>query len=325
MIERTMPQNFFISFPGLGIEPFHMDKVAFSLLGRDIAWYGLIICTGMILAFFYGQHCIKKEKISVDDYLNLLLLIVPFGIVGARLYYVLTSLEHYRGRPFIDWIAVWEGGIAIYGAIIAGILCIIGYCLYKKLSILKVLDALSAPLLIGQILGRWVNFANGEAHGTFTDLPWRMGLGETPAITEFWHPTFLYESLWNLGLFLVIHFFLYKRKKFDGEIFYFYAAFYGIGRGFIELLRTDSLYIPGTALRISSVLGFVCFAVFGTLLILKLAQHADAPYVFATATAEEAATTEEATETDASKAVSEDAPEQEANEPTGETNEKEEE
>ena len=272
-----MPGNtFYISFPGLGIEPFSMTKTAFSLFGRDVAWYGILICTGMLLAFFYGLGRIKREKISVDDYYNLLLLIIPFGIMGARLYYVLTSLDYYRGRPFLDWIAVWEGGIAIYGAIIAGILCILIYTRAKKLPLFKILDAFAPALLIGQILGRWGNFCNGEAHGYATSLPWRMGLGMTEEITEFFHPTFLYESLWNLALFLIIHFFLYRKKKYDGEIFCFYAAFYGIGRAFIEMLRTDSLYIFGTV-RISSLVGFASFAIFGTLFLLGFARAKKAP------------------------------------------------
>lgn len=259
---------FYISFPGLGIAPFAMNKVAFSLFGREIVWYGVIICIGMILAFIYGSRRFKKEGLEQDDFFNILLLVIPFGVIGARLYYVLTSLDDFIGKPFLDWIAVWNGGIAIYGAVIAGIICIVCYCRAKKLSLPKVLDALAPALLIGQIIGRWGNFCNGEAFGIDTTLPWRMGLGSTEAITRFVHPTFLYESLWNLALFLIIHFILNRRKKFDGEIFCFYAAFYGIGRGFIELLRTDSLYIG--IFRVSSVVGFLSFLVFGALLLAGL-------------------------------------------------------
>lgn len=261
-----MPNDFFVSFPGLGIAPFELHKIAFSLFGRDVAFYGILICIGLLLGYFYGSTRFKKENLRVDDYLNILLLIIPFGIVGARLFYVLTSLGDYIGRPFLDWIAVWEGGIAIYGAVIAGILCILVYTKLKRISTLKVLDALAPALLIGQILGRWGNFFNGEAHGGVTELPWRMGLGATAETMTFVHPTFLYESLWNLALFLVIHFLLYKKKKYNGEIFLFYAAFYGAGRCLIELLRTDSLYVFG--LRISHLIGAVSFVVCGILFIL---------------------------------------------------------
>lgn len=262
-----MPNPFYISFPGLGIAPFETNKIAFNLLGRDVAWYGVIICVGMLLAFSYGMRTIKKENVSVDDFLNMLLLIIPFGIIGARLYHVLMEIEQYIGRPFLDWIAVWNGGLAIYGAILAGILTIVLYCRVKKLQLLSVLDAFAPCLLIGQFIGRWGNFVNGEAYGALTDVPWRMGLGLTENITEFYHPTFLYESLWNVALFLIIHFFLYRKKQYNGEIFLFYVAFYGAGRALVECFRIDDSPLV-LGMRIAGLLGFLCFILFGILFVL---------------------------------------------------------
>ena len=262
-----MPNPFYISFPGLGIAPFEVNKVAFNLFGRDVAWYGVIICFGLILAFLYGIRTTKREGVSMDDFLNLLLLIIPFGIIGARLYHVLMELDHYIGRPFLEWIAIWNGGGAIYGSIIAGILVIIFYTKIKKLNLFAVLDAFSPCLIIGQMIGRWGNFVNGEAYGSLTDLPWRMGLGITENVTEFYHPTFFYESLWNFTLLVIIHFFLYRAKKYDGEIFLFYLAFYGLGRMIVEFFRIDSSPVV-LGMRIAGLVGLVCFLLFGSLFVL---------------------------------------------------------
>ena len=267
-----------ISFPGLGIDNFNLKSVAFTLFGKfEVRWYGLIITTGIILAIAYAAYRFKQEKVSFDDLVDMAIFAILFGIIGARAYYVLTSLEEYHS--FYDVIAIWEGGIAIYGALIGGGLAIFGVCKYKKIPFLKVFDAVAPGVMIAQTLGRWGNFCNGEAFGerVAEGHPLyflRMGLISPNTVQDFKtfsmvyvHPTFLYESLWNLIGFILINIF-YKKKKFDGQIFFTYISWYGFGRMFIELLRTDSLYVG--PIRISSLVGFLCFVVGLTFIIYKL-------------------------------------------------------
>ena len=265
-----------ISFPGLGIDNFTVNPVAFTIPvfgGLQVRWYGLIITLGIVLAFLYCAYRAKQEKIIFDDLLDIAIFTVLFSVLGARLYYVLTSLDQYHS--FYDVIAIWEGGLAIYGAIIAGAITIFAVCRYKKIPPLKMLDAVAPAVMIGQILGRWGNFFNGEAYGSViaegSPLYFiRMGLlpnVHSPLRMYYFHPTFLYESLWNLAGFLLIHF-LYKKKKFDGQIVLMYLTWYGFGRMFIEGLRTDSLYVG--VFRISQVVGFLCFVLGLLLLIIKL-------------------------------------------------------
>ncbi len=262
-----------VSFPGVGIDSFNLNPVAFTLPffgGLEVRWYGIIITLGIILAFTYAAFRAKQEGIIFDDVLDIAIFTVIFGIIGARLYYVLTSLGEYDS--FFEMIAIWEGGLAIYGGIIAGAITILLVCRFKKIKFLKMFDATAPAVMIGQILGRWGNFFNGEAYGeelkegAFLYFA-RMGLIpniESPSRMYYFHPTFLYESLWNLVGFVIINA-LYKKKKFDGQIVLMYAAWYGFGRMLIEGLRTDSLYVG--VFRISQVVGFVCFVV-GTLLLV---------------------------------------------------------
>lgn len=250
-----------ISFPGLGIEPFTVNKVAFSIGSIEVRWYGLIIVTGIILAFAYASWRAKQEGIVFDDMIDMALVIVPMGIVCARLYYVLTTLDEYDS--LYEMIAVWNGGLAIYGGIFGGILGIFIVSKWKKLKFTKALDCIAPGVMIGQLLGRWGNFFNGEAYGatpTEGSLFYfmRMGLQHEGWSKEyFYQPTFLYESLWNLTGFLIINA-IYKKKKFDGQIVLMYLTWYGFGRMLIEGLRTDSLYVG--PFRISQLIGFLCFA-----------------------------------------------------------------
>ena len=262
-----------ISFPGIGIDQFSVNPVAFELPifgGLEVRWYGLIITTGIILAMIYCYYRSKQEGITVDDLLDMAIYTIIFGIIGARIYYVLFSLDQYDS--LLDAIAIWEGGIAIYGAIIAGALTIYVICKIKKIHFAKAFDMVAPAVMIGQILGRWGNFFNGEAHGgevLESEFLYfiRMGLshGEGARIIYYYHPTFLYESLWNLVGFIIINS-LYKKKKFDGQIVLMYATWYGFGRMLIEGLRTDSLYLG--VFRISQIVGFVCFVVGAILLVL---------------------------------------------------------
>ena len=247
----------YISFPGIGIGEMKINKIAFSLFGRDVAWYGIIITIGIILAVLYVINRGKYEGISEDDVIDYAIFVIPLSIIGARLYYVLTSLDQYD--TFLEMIAIWEGGLAKYGAVIGGALTIIGVSYFKKKKILKMYDMVCPAVMIGQLIGRWGNFTNAEAHGGETDIFIRMGIrAEYMTEAVYVHPTFLYESLWNLLGFLLINAY-YKKKKYHGEIFFMYIAWYGLGRFFIEGLRTDSLYVG--PFRISQVIGLVSFVV----------------------------------------------------------------
>ena len=259
-----------ISFPGLEIEPFKIDPVAFNLFGRDVMWYGVILTTGIIMGVLYAWQMAKKAGINEDTFFNLVLFLIPISIISARLYYVIFDpTPNYEN--FIDVIAIWRGGIGIYGAVIGGAVTAIIFAKITKLKLPVLLDCLAPAVMIGQIIGRWGNFVNAEAHGSETLLPWRMGIAPdlaeySEAFTSYYHPTFLYESLWNLIGFLLIHFLLRKKKTFEGELALFYLAWYGLGRGFIELLRTDSLEIFG--LKVSALVGFLSAVIFGAILVV---------------------------------------------------------
>ena len=292
-----MKETVVVWFEGLGLGRITLNKVAFTLFGSiEVRWYGILITLGIVLAFVYaawrGKH---REGVVLDDILDVGIATVVLGIIGARLYYVLTSLDQYH--DFWSVFAIWNGGLGIYGGIIGGCLGILLACRIKKLNWRKLFDMIAPGVMIAQVLGRWGNFFNGEAYGypigdttqyffftkefrlnsgegTFFNL-FRMGLYPNdidPAHMVFVHPTFLYESMWNLIGFLLINLF-YKRKKFDGQIALMYFTWYGFGRMFIEGLRTDSLYIfkgliSESGLRISQLVGLICFVVGLVLLIL---------------------------------------------------------
>lgn len=267
-----------LSFPGLHIGEFQIDPVAIRIGDSiEIRWYGILIVTGIILAFLYACYRAKHEGISFDNMIDITLFTVIFSVIGARAYYVLTSLDKYDS--FLDMIAIWEGGLAIYGAIIAGAITIFVMCKIKKIPVLKMLDAAGPAVMIGQIIGRWGNFCNGEAFGNAVSEGsplyfLRMGIYphniEGVSGMAYVHPTFLYESMWNLVGFILIHC-IYKKKKFDGQIVLMYLTWYGFGRMFIEGLRTDSLYIFGV-FRISQVVGFICFVCGSAALIYGFAR-----------------------------------------------------
>ena len=246
-----------ISFPAIGLE-FTVNRVAANVFGKDIFWYGIIICVGFILAALYVNARVKEFGITSDNLVDCLILCVPVGIVCARIYYVIFEWDYYSQHPS-EIIAIWNGGIAIYGAVIGVVIALFIYSRVKKLSFATLCDLPAFGLLIAQCIGRWGNFVNGEAHGGETSLPWGMSIdGAAPV-----HPTFLYESLWNLIGFIALHFYS-KKRKFKGEIALLYVAWYGLGRAWIEGLRTDSLYLG--SLRVSQVLAAVsCIAAIAVL------------------------------------------------------------
>ena len=266
-----------LSFPGLNIGEFKIDPVAIRIGDNfEIRWYGILIVTGIILAFLYACYRAKQEGISFDHMLDITLFTVVFAVIGARAYYVLTSLDQYDS--FLDMIAIWNGGLAIYGGVIGALLGVIVFTKIKKISLPAVLDLVALGFMIGQSIGRWGNFCNGEAFGGVVaegSPLYFLRMGISPHNIEgvngmaYVHPTFFYESMWNLIGFTLIHF-LYKKKKFDGQIVLMYITWYGFGRMLIEGLRTDSLYVG--VFRISQVVGFVCFVCGSVALIFNLAR-----------------------------------------------------
>lgn len=266
---ETIQRDSSIIFPMLG--DLVLDPPSyFTVFGRNIYFYGVFIGCGFLLGIIY---CSKKSAsfgIKEDDLFDLMIWLIPLSIVGARLYFVLFRLDDYIGTPFISWIAVWEGGLAIYGGVIAGMLTIIVFCRRKKISIPAMLDLIVFGLLIGQILGRWGNFMNREAFGAETDVFCRMGLVSPSGETIYVHPTFLYESLWNLVCFIFLCVWVKQgRRRYDGQCILIYFFWYGIGRTWIEGLRTDSLYIGGTDIRVSQALSAVLAFIALVLLIVN--------------------------------------------------------
>lgn len=247
------PANYsVISFPFLGIE---VDPGRTIPLGPlTIHYYGLVIACGLMLAVYYAARHSKRVGITEDDLLDGVLWITPFAILCARIYYVAFSWEMYRDNP-ISMLYIWNGGIAIYGSVIGAVIGVIVFCKIKKCSLPALLDLVLISFLIGQFIGRWGNFFNREAFGAATDSFFRMGLYNTvTGATEYYHPTFLYESVWNLVGFCVLNY-LYPRRQYDGQIALGYAAWYGMGRSWIEGLRVDSLWWG--PFRVSQVLAAV--------------------------------------------------------------------
>ena len=258
-----------ISFPSLGLElnpPRGIDIGNFS-----IRFYGLFIALGLILAVVYALKRRKQFGFTEDSIMDGVLCIVPFSIICARIYYCAFSWANYKDN-LISILYIWEGGIAIYGAVIGAALGVIAYCWIRKLNLPALLDLVALGFLIGQAIGRWGNFFNREAFGAATDSFMRMGLLNTvTGQVEYVHPTFLYESLWNAAGFVLLHF-LSKKRQYDGQIALGYVAWYGLGRTFIEGLRQDSLYWG--AFRVSQVLAAVtCFLAVGVLLYNLFRKH----------------------------------------------------
>ena len=277
-----------ISFPGLGIEPFDLNGVAlsFEIGGKPftVMWYGIIICCAILTAFAYLSYRAKQGGLIFDDILDITLVTVCIAVVGTRLYYVIfDGLQNYivteygfwqnLWKSFYNIIAIWEGGLAIYGGILSGALAVLLMSRIKKISFFKIADMTTPGLMIAQAIGRWGNFMNGEAFGSETTLPWRMGINNrnTGYRTMYVHPTFFYESLWNVIGFTLINVF-YKKRKFEGEVCFWYFIWYGLGRTFIEMLRTDSLMLG--PIRVSSMLAaLIVLTLLPLLIFLRIREH----------------------------------------------------
>ena len=250
-----IPANYsVISFPFLGIE---VDPPRMLQLGPiSIHCYGAILAAGLLLAMLYSCRRGKEFGLKEDDILDGFLWITPLAIVCARIYYCIFSWEEYAADP-ISVLYIWNGGIAIYGSVIGAIIGMVIFSKVKKVKLAAVLDLIMIAFLIGQFVGRWGNFMNREAFGAATDSFFRMGLFNTKTNAwEYYHPTFLYESVWNMAGFVMLHF-LSRKRQYDGQMALCYAAWYGLGRCMIEGLRVDSLWWG--PFRVSQVLaGVTC-------------------------------------------------------------------
>ena len=268
-----------ISFPGLfGDWEFNPDPIAIHI-GHGIYWYGIILACAMLAGLFLCMKQAKRFGLTEDNVLDLVLWAVPCCILGSRIYYVIFYLDLYRNADgSLDWgriIAIWDGGLAIYGTVIAGVIVVLIFTKVKKLRFAAMTDLAAMGLLLGQIIGRWANFINREAFGGLTDLPWRMRLWVSATQYIEVHPTFLYESLWNLVGLLLMLFVITKGRRFDGENTWFYFLWYGLGRSWIEGLRTDSLYLfnwtfMGQPIRVSQALSMVMVVVAAFMLFYNI-------------------------------------------------------
>lgn len=266
-----------IAFPHLHILLKHVGK--HLMIGNfSIAYYGIVIAIGMAAAFVFIMKESKRVGYKQDDFMDMFIFGIIFGVIGARIYYVIFSWDMYKD-DLLQIFNIRGGGLAIYGGIIGGLITVIVMCHIKKLNFWKCADVICFGVLIGQIFGRWGNFFNREAFGKYTDSPFAMQIPVNAVnrpqdiTTEMMnnlvtvngidciqvHPTFLYESVMNLCIFLFLLWYR-KRKKFEGEIFLWYMALYGLGRSSIERLRTDQLRIAGTAIPVSQLLGILLFA-----------------------------------------------------------------
>ena len=280
----TMIRDAAISFPMLG--GLTLDfPASFELFGHTFYLYGVVMAIAFIAAVFYASKKAPRVGIKGDDIFGLVLWVLPIAIVGCRVYYVIAEWDRYKDN-FWDVFKIWEGGIAMYGGTIAGVITVIVWSHVKKIRFGATLDVASSGLILGQVIGRWANFVNREAFGRETDIFCRMGL-TTPD-----------GSLWNLIGFIIIDRYWYRKnhRKYDGQIFLFYVLWYGAGRACVEGLRTDSLYIPGTNIRTSQLVAAVSALVALVILLVNIRRPHKPTYV---STLEAAAAAGDAPEADA--------------------------
>ncbi|MEE1012021.1 MAG: prolipoprotein diacylglyceryl transferase [Acutalibacteraceae bacterium] len=288
-----------VIFNKLGENPIEFEVPSilaeFSLFGNPITikFYGAIIAFGFLLAVLFGGRMAYKWKMSLDKMIDVLIYGTIAGIIGARLYYVFSKWDYYGEHPG-EIIKIWEGGLAIYGGIIGGVIAAFIVCKVRKMNFWNLFDIAGMSLLIGQGIGRWGNFTNQEAFGTNTTLPWGMWSqkvhddivlnaaehaekGFTVNADLPVHPTFLYESLWCLLGVLVLYIICQKARKFSGQVALCYGIWYGLERTIVEGLRTDSLYIAGTTIRTSQALSMAIVVVCATLLVALLIKYKKNP------------------------------------------------
>lgn len=274
-----------INFPHLGI---YLERVGknISVFGFEIAFYGITIAAAMLAGLWLAMRMAKKTGQNPDDYFNLGLIAIVSALIGARAYYVIFAWEHYRDN-LLEIFNLRQGGLAIYGGVIGGAIATFVFAKVKKLKFWQLADTASLGLVLGQIIGRWGNFFNREAFGEYTNGLFAMQLplnavyswDVTPKMLEHLqtiegvqyiqvHPTFLYESLWNLILLILLLLYT-KHKKFHGEVFFLYLLGYGLGRAWIEGMRTDQLWIPGTEIPVSQVLAVTLVIISSICIVVK--------------------------------------------------------
>lgn len=292
-----------ISFPSLGLTLDPSRGISIGPL--EIHWYGLLIAVGLLLAVVYGCRRGKAFGLKENDLIDGVLCIVPIAVICARAYYCIFQWEAYTDDP-ISMLYIWQGGLAIYGGVIGAAIGIVIFSLIKKnkVKLTAALDLTALGFLIGQSIGRWGNFINREAFGAETDSFLRMGLlNKITGEVTYYHPTFLYESLWNICGFVLLHF-LSKKRKYDGQIALGYVAWYGLGRAMIEGLRTDSLYWG--PVRVSQLLAAIsCVAAVAVLIIMAFKKH-DPEKLFVNVVAKRNAPTEPVEAEEASKTAEAD-------------------
>lgn len=259
--------EYHVIFPGFGWE-FTINRIAFNIGSYSVYWYGIIIAFGLMLAVLYAYKSAPRYNVNASKLTNCVLVGIVTGIVGARLYFCIFHWDYYGKNP-IEILYINNGGLAIYGGIIGSMLGGLTVAKIQKMKIMPVLDIAMISFLIGQGIGRWGNFMNQEAYGTITSLPWRMvseGTNGDPV-----HPCFLYESLWCLLGFVLLHFYGKYKQKYAGQMFYMYLVWYGFERTIVEGLRTDSLYLPfqlfGADIRVSQLLS-ACIFIAGIILLI---------------------------------------------------------
>lgn len=246
-----------------------MNPVAFRLFGIDIMWYGILMAIAMVSGVLLAMKNGKRVGIKEDDLLDLALLALPLAVVGARLYYVLFNLDLYSD----NWLSIFNtrlGGMAIHGGLIGGLLGGLIVAFRKKLNVFKTADIIAPSVILGQAIGRWGNFINQEAHGGPTDLPWGILVDGVKV-----HPTFLYESLWNLMIFAILMI-VFPKKKFDGQLVSIYLIGYSLGRIWIEGLRTDSLMWG--PFRVAQLISLVMIGAGGLIYFLLKDKGIGSPY-----------------------------------------------
>lgn len=260
-----------VTFPHLGLE-FNINPVAFSIGNFHVYWYGIIIAAGFLLALIYASFSCKKMNIDINRLFDVVIVGLIAGVIFARLFYVVFCPGDKYWKNPLEIFQIHDGGLAIYGGIIGAVVFGSLMAKLRKLKVTAVLDIAALGFLIGQCVGRWGNFINQEAFGSATELPWGMHSENTAAVVDGnVHPCFLYESLLCLLGFVLLHFFTRRFRRYDGQTFLLYIVWYGACRFFIEGLRTDSLIIPGTGLRVSQVIAAAC--VVAGIILLVLFRH----------------------------------------------------
>ena len=264
----TVSRGSAVSFPMLGnlvLNP----SASVTVFGREIYWYGILIALAFLLAMSWCVRHAKAVSLTTDNVYDVILWLIPLSIIGARLYYVLFRLDYYLKYP-AEIIRIWEGGLAIYGGLLSGVLVIFLTARRKHFSALSMLDLIAPACMLGQAIGRWGNFMNREAYGRTTDIFCRMGLQMNNGEFIYVHPTFLYESLWNLAGFCFLSRFVAKgKRRYPGQAALLYFLWYGLGRVWIEGLRTDSLMLGNTGIRVSRLLSLLLALTSAILLILN--------------------------------------------------------